>query len=273
MTTISSVPYIFDIPAPYNTSDAYMLKIIDNNGCTITGIEPVTTCSNVTPTITPTNTQTPTNTPTQTSTPTVTPTPNSVCSCSTYSIEFTADCGEAINWTECNTSVMMSEGPFYFSQYAGLGYFNTGSVLYICSCSVPTTVCPSNITLVSVGCNLPTPTPTITPTTTMTSTPVASPTPTNTQTPTPTNTQTPTPTETYYYYNVQEVINCETGAIGGDVYVVRYINQLSIGEFVNLDRVPCVTCAYQVLSLTNGPEQYNVTAATCGSTIPVQCCI
>ena len=74
MTTISSVPYIFDIPAPYNTSDAYMLKIIDNNGCVITGIEPVTTCPDVTPTITPTNTQTPTNTPTQTSTPTVTPT-------------------------------------------------------------------------------------------------------------------------------------------------------------------------------------------------------
>ena len=29
MTTITSAPYIFDIPAPYNTSDAYMLKIID----------------------------------------------------------------------------------------------------------------------------------------------------------------------------------------------------------------------------------------------------
>jgi hypothetical protein len=74
MTTIGSVPYIFDIPAPYNTSEAYMLKVIDNNGCTITGVEPVTTCPDVTPTITPTNTQTPTNTPTQTSTPTVTPT-------------------------------------------------------------------------------------------------------------------------------------------------------------------------------------------------------
>jgi hypothetical protein len=74
MTTIGSVPYVFDIPAPYNTSDAYMLKIIDNNGCVITGVEPVTTCPNVTPTPTPTNTETPTNTPTQTSTPTITPT-------------------------------------------------------------------------------------------------------------------------------------------------------------------------------------------------------
>ena len=44
MTTIGSVPYIFDIPAPYNTSEAYMLKVIDNNGCTITGIESVTVC-------------------------------------------------------------------------------------------------------------------------------------------------------------------------------------------------------------------------------------
>lgn len=79
MTTISSVPYIFDIPSPYNTSDAYMLRIIDNNGCTITGIEPVTTCSNVTPTVTPTNTQTPTVTPTTTltSTPGLSPSPTS----------------------------------------------------------------------------------------------------------------------------------------------------------------------------------------------------
>lgn len=44
MTTISSVPYVFDIPAPYNTSSAYMLKIIDNNQCIITGIQSVTTC-------------------------------------------------------------------------------------------------------------------------------------------------------------------------------------------------------------------------------------
>jgi hypothetical protein len=58
MATISSVPYVFDIPAPYNTSSAYMLKVIDNNGCVIIGIEPVTTCLNVTPTPTPTNTPT-----------------------------------------------------------------------------------------------------------------------------------------------------------------------------------------------------------------------
>ena len=75
MTTISSVPYTFNIPAPYDNLSAYMLKVIDANGCTITGEEPVTTCSNVTPTPTPTNTTTPTITPTNTTTPTVTSTP------------------------------------------------------------------------------------------------------------------------------------------------------------------------------------------------------
>jgi hypothetical protein len=37
ITTISSTPYIFDIPAPYNTSSSYMLKIIDTNNCIISG--------------------------------------------------------------------------------------------------------------------------------------------------------------------------------------------------------------------------------------------
>jgi hypothetical protein len=120
----------------------------------------------------------------------------------------------------------------------------------------------------------PTPTPTITPTQTPTNTLTptisvsASVTQTPTITPTPTNTP---PIEIYYYYNVQEVTNCTTGAIGGEVFVVRHINPLSIGEFVNLDRIPCVNCAYEVLSSTTGPEQYNVTVA-CGLTIPVQCC-
>jgi hypothetical protein len=101
MTTISSVPYSFDIPSPYDTSLAYMVKIIDNNGCVISGqssvlsvcpsptptpsntatptVTPTVTPSSVTPTPTPTNTKTPTPTvtPTKTSTPTVTPTKTS----------------------------------------------------------------------------------------------------------------------------------------------------------------------------------------------------
>lgn len=41
MTTIASAPYVFNIPEPYNTSSSYMLKIIDNNNCIISGITSV----------------------------------------------------------------------------------------------------------------------------------------------------------------------------------------------------------------------------------------
>jgi hypothetical protein len=41
MTTISITPYVFDIPSPQDTSLSYMLKVIDNNNCVVTGIEPV----------------------------------------------------------------------------------------------------------------------------------------------------------------------------------------------------------------------------------------
>lgn len=42
--TISSVPYIFNIPVPYNEYNSYMLKIVDNIGCNIIGIENVVDC-------------------------------------------------------------------------------------------------------------------------------------------------------------------------------------------------------------------------------------
>ena len=35
--TDNDLPYVFDIPAPYNNSDSYLLKIIDNFGCKISG--------------------------------------------------------------------------------------------------------------------------------------------------------------------------------------------------------------------------------------------
>jgi len=41
MTTISSTPYVFDIPEPYNTATTYMVKVIDNNNCQVTGIQSV----------------------------------------------------------------------------------------------------------------------------------------------------------------------------------------------------------------------------------------
>lgn len=37
ITTTSSIPYVFDIPVPYNNLSAYMLKLIDGNNCIISG--------------------------------------------------------------------------------------------------------------------------------------------------------------------------------------------------------------------------------------------
>lgn len=33
----SNIPYTFDIPEPYNNSSSYLLKVIDNNNCILTG--------------------------------------------------------------------------------------------------------------------------------------------------------------------------------------------------------------------------------------------
>lgn len=38
---VSPDPYEFDIPPPYDTSSSYMLKILDNNNCIISGITSV----------------------------------------------------------------------------------------------------------------------------------------------------------------------------------------------------------------------------------------
>jgi hypothetical protein len=39
INTITSLelPYQFDIPVPYDTASQYMLKVVDNNDCVITG--------------------------------------------------------------------------------------------------------------------------------------------------------------------------------------------------------------------------------------------
>lgn len=42
ISTITSTPYSFSIPEPYDNSPAYMLKIIDNFNCVITGVTSVT---------------------------------------------------------------------------------------------------------------------------------------------------------------------------------------------------------------------------------------
>jgi hypothetical protein len=41
VTTITSTPYVFDIPEPYDTSTSYQLQVVDGNNCVITGIENV----------------------------------------------------------------------------------------------------------------------------------------------------------------------------------------------------------------------------------------
>lgn len=44
ISTISSTPYNFQIPEPFNNLNVYMLKVIDDKGCVITGIESVGVC-------------------------------------------------------------------------------------------------------------------------------------------------------------------------------------------------------------------------------------
>jgi hypothetical protein len=41
VTTITSTPYVFDIPEPYDTSTSYQLQVVDGNNCIITGVENV----------------------------------------------------------------------------------------------------------------------------------------------------------------------------------------------------------------------------------------
>lgn len=37
INTITTLPYSFDIPSPYDLGDEYMLKVIDDNTCVISG--------------------------------------------------------------------------------------------------------------------------------------------------------------------------------------------------------------------------------------------
>ncbi len=41
INTITSTPYVFDIPEPYNTGLAYMLKVVDAQNCIISGVTSV----------------------------------------------------------------------------------------------------------------------------------------------------------------------------------------------------------------------------------------
>ena len=70
--TSEQLPYVFDIPAPYNNSESYLFKVVDDYGSISTG----TTYLYASPTPTATVTPTITPTPTITATVTITPTPS-----------------------------------------------------------------------------------------------------------------------------------------------------------------------------------------------------
>ena len=167
VSTISSFPYIFEVPPPYNTSGSYIVKAIDSVGCSITGFtyapSPTPTPTQtptptLTPTNTPTNSETPTNTPTNTETPTQTPTNSETPTNTPTNTE-----------TPTNTP---TETP------------------------TPTQTPTNTETPTNTPTETPTPTPTITTTPTTTETPTNTPTVTPTNTPTNTETPTQTPTET-----------------------------------------------------------------------------
>ena len=159
ITTISSAPYEFDVPPPYNNVSTYLLKLIDANGCIITTIiSTIPVTPTITPTQTPTNTETPTQTPTQTPTPTVT-------------------MGITPTQTPTNTETP-TQTPT-----------NTET-------PTPTNTETPTPTNTETPTPTNTETPTETPTPTNTETPTETPTPTNTETPTETPTPTPTITET-----------------------------------------------------------------------------
>jgi hypothetical protein len=235
MATITSVPYTFTIPQPYNTSTSYMLKLIDDNGCIITGVQNVEVC--VTPTVTPTSTTTPTVTPTSTTTPTVTPTQTNTPSITPSPVVYSGVfCTGNTQNDACictGSTTLYSSQPFFTSSqqvyidstlttWAPYDlYMTSGSTSYqyqytmfapglvsLGSCPSPTptitttptntptiTTTPTNTPTITTT-NTPTRTPGMTPTNTSTNTPTQTPTTTSSSTPTITQTQTTTPTNT-----------------------------------------------------------------------------
>ena len=78
IATISSTPYVFNVPPPLDAQSEICVKVIDINGCEIIQCGAITPNVTPSPTVTPTPTVTigltPTATETQTPTPTRTPT-------------------------------------------------------------------------------------------------------------------------------------------------------------------------------------------------------
>ena len=162
--TSEQLPYVFDIPAPYNNSESYLFKVVDDYGSISTG----TTYLYASPTPTLTLTPTITPTPTITATVTITPTPS-------VSQTPGASPSPTSTQTPSNTPTNSQTPTPSVSETPGA------------SPSPTTTQTPTNTTT-----NSQTPTPSVS------ETPDASPTPTTTGTPTntPSNTPTETPTNT-----------------------------------------------------------------------------
>jgi len=75
IATISSTPYVFDVPPPLDAQSEICVKVIDINGCEIIQCGAITPNVTPSPTVTPTPTVTIGLTPTATETQTPTPTP------------------------------------------------------------------------------------------------------------------------------------------------------------------------------------------------------
>jgi hypothetical protein len=118
------------------------------------------------PTTTTTTTMAPTTTTTTTEATTTTTIASELCeTCATYAIAFSSACGEAIIYTDCETSETVSIAPI------DRGYDGTWPIdtpIIICSCSEPSSDCPNKeIILLGEGCD---PEAVYTPTTTTEST-------------------------------------------------------------------------------------------------------
>jgi hypothetical protein len=75
IATISSTPYVFDVPPPLDAQSEICIKVVDINGCEIIQCGAITPNVTPSPTVTPTPTVTIGLTPTTTETQTPTPTP------------------------------------------------------------------------------------------------------------------------------------------------------------------------------------------------------
>jgi len=235
VANVSSFPYTFQVPDPYDTTNFY-IKIIDQAGCidiqNVNVPTPPTPTQTRTPTKTPTNTptitktqtntptQTPTNTPTPTITPTITPTPSTTPIVSSHFIgqnvysTSASTCLDTITTTSYYTyineaNIVPVNGATVYTTFAAGTLFNPyngsnkwilmdwGGTVYAVQIDSTGKILDFGLCYVTPS-KTPTPTPTTTPTPTSTFVVTATPTSTNTSTPTvtPTNTTTPTVTPT-----------------------------------------------------------------------------